>query len=119
MGYIINPNWFYWVSICDALKTAMLIIGTILFIGCATGWICVLLWGSELVDHDERKLRNVLCVISAICVASFLVGIFIPSRNTLIEMQIARLATKGNADMTIDKVKEIVDYIINAMKELK
>lgn len=119
MEYIVNPHWFYWIRICDALKTVTLIIGTILFIACATGWICVLLWGDELGEHDERKFRSVLCVTSAICAASFLIGILIPSRNALIEMKVAEIATWENAYLTVDKIKEIIDYFMSAVNGVK
>ncbi len=37
----------------------------------------------------------------------------------IITMKVAELATKENIALTAQQLKEIVDYIINALKELK
>ena len=119
MDYIINPAWFYWIEVADTIKAISIGAMVILLIA------SIVLAATAKIDHDfhdddecDRKKTVLFICLVGIAVSS-LVCIFTPSRNTLIEMQIAKLATKGNVELTIDKVKEIVDYIINAMKEMK
>jgi hypothetical protein len=54
-----------------------------------------------------------------VSVISIIAAIFIPSREALIEMQVAKFVTYENAELSIDAVKSIIDYIINAVQNLK
>lgn len=117
MNYIINPSWFYWIAVAD---TASLVL-TILF-GCFLV-ACLILWPLTMVDwvgdEDDIRKRKVCIVFSVLAAVTGLVAMFIPSRDTLIEMQIARLATPDNAAWTVEKLKEVVDYIVEAIKAVK
>ena len=74
------------------------------------------LW-NDVKKGDAKKKAVFFCLVGFIL--SALVCIFVPSEKTLIEMQIAKIATHNNVNLTIDKIKEIVDYIINGIKEVK
>ena len=114
MNYIINPSWFYWISVAETAKIVLCVIFGCLLLG------CIILWPALLVDWtgDEEDIRNrkMLTVFSVLAVVTGIAAMFIPSRNTLMEMQIARLATPENAAWTVDKLKEAVDYIVEAIK---
>lgn len=119
MDYIINPAWFYWIEVADTTKAISIIAIVVLLIACV---VLAIIAGMDrsLGDYTEAKVLLSACSKCFIFLAvSTLVCIFIPSKKTLMEMQIARLATRSNVELTIAQVKEIVDYIINAMKELK
>ena len=45
--------------------------------------------------------------------------IFVPSKSTMIEMMIAKYATYENADWTVESLKSVVDYIVEAFKAVK
>ena len=47
------------------------------------------------------------------------IAIFLPSKETLISMMIAKYATKENLGMTVEGIKSAVDYIMDAIKEIK
>ena len=47
-----------------------------------------------------------------------IIYVFIPPRETLIEMQIARFTTVENAEWALDAIKSATDYIVSAIKEL-
>lgn len=119
MDYIINPSWFYWIEVSDCIK------------GCATGAAVILLIAAIILaivaktdddfnEHEDakkkRKVMAICLVALAVCVV---VIIFVPSKQTLIEMMIARTATYDNVSWTIEQVKEAVDYIISAIKDIK
>lgn len=112
-GYIINPAWFYWVDVVNALNGFVIISAIILLLG--TGFVSLLFMDD--VFGDERERYSKILPKTAIAGVIFLLAaIFIPSKETLIEMQIAKYATWENAEWTTDTIKDLVDYIANAIK---
>jgi hypothetical protein len=105
---IINPMWFYWMGVFDKIHTMCLV-------------VCIIvgtIGGSALAyhifgdDEDASKAAKKLFLI-ALCFG--LVGIFTPSENTMTKMLIASQVNETN----VESVKEIVDYIIDKIDEVK
>lgn len=115
MNYIIDPMWFYWISVIDCFKFFACCLDTACFIGAVVSFGCYL--GAY---EDDAKTLMKLCRIFlvAFAVLSLLI-IFVPSKSTLIEMMIARTATTQNAEMTLDAIKSAVEYVINAIQSAK
>ena len=113
-GYIIDPMWFYWVSVADGLK-AFCIVATILI--AAVGFIFSVIAYSDLDDDDDKKAFIKKCLIAAaiLFVVSIMI-IFIPSKETLIQMEIAKHATYDNTEVLLQKIKEATDYILENLK---
>ena len=117
MNYIVNPSWVYWMNISNVMKVMCLIIGGV---GIAAMIIGVPVCLAEAFDkEDYAKIRKWVIPIASVSIILVLAGVFIPSKETLITMKVAELATKENITLTAQQLKEIVDYIINALKELK
>ncbi|MBO4543564.1 MAG: hypothetical protein J5725_10340 [Bacteroidales bacterium] len=119
MNYIINPSWFYWISVVNGLQTFLIILAVVLAVVAIICFITAYEEG-ECGDNENSKKwakRGIICTVTAIAIA--IICIFIPSKSTLIEMQIAKFATYENAEWTADKIKEAVDYIINAIQNMK
>ena len=127
-GYIINPAWFYWINVIDAIReflVAIIVLSSLGIIASVIGYlICVDCIESFPNNSDgeaaampvwSRILK--ICIISAF--VSGIVVVFLPSKNTLIEMQIARYATYENAEWTTETIKAAVDYIVEAINSLK
>lgn len=119
MDYIINPSWFYWIEVADCIKGCA--IAAAIILSCAAIILAIVAKIDD--DFDEHRSANVkrkvliYCLVAlAVCVV---VIIFVPSKQTLIEMMIAKKATYGNVSWTIEQIKEAVDYIITAIKEIK
>ncbi|MBO5967314.1 MAG: hypothetical protein J6S14_02315 [Clostridia bacterium] len=116
MNYIINPSVFYWISVASEVKGVailMLVLGTA---GVFAGSI-IYLTNNDLLDDEERAALRTLFRFAAPIFAFGLLGvIFIPDKQTLIEMLIAKTATVDNAEWTLDALKQAVDYIVAAMK---
>ena len=124
MEYIINPSWFYWLNVADSALVFLCSIcgvSALCFIGSliARG-ICA---DEYAPKESKEKMRKITRKITRISLIAFLVSgfiaIFIPSKNTLIEMMIAKTATYDNVSWTIEQVKQAVDYVISAIKEIK
>ncbi len=127
MDYIINPMWFYWLSVADGLKTFFIAATVILGASCIVLFIVACVYksfGSGYSEDDEDNVKakiyfrtvKLLIIVTSVCAV---VSIFIPSRNTLIEMQVAKFATYENAEWTIDTIKSAVDYIVQSINSLK
>ena len=134
-NYIINPAVFYWINVLGTLQTLFAIAGSFLIVA---GIIFVFgyyyqkneaidyKWDSEarehvkVIDDDTMTIAKTFLkwakITSVLSIIFIIASIFIPGKVTSIEMLVARTATFDNVNMTVDGVKELVDYIINAIK---
>ena len=117
-GYIINPAWFYWVNIANAGRAVLSISSVILLLLTS---ICFFMLADDMLFDEEDRARVKKAIGRGFVVGIFclIAAIFIPSKETLIEMQVAKYATWENAEWTVDAVKDAVDYIVNAIGSLK
>lgn len=130
MTYIINPIWFYWLSVVDRACQLVRTAAILLFVF-SVGFLIVVAFCRHIVfDCDEcskgcseykagGKVQRVAIVLFVVAVILFIIYVFIPPRETLIEMQIARFTTVENAEWALDAVKSATDYIVSAIKELQ
>ena len=129
MTYIINPMWFYWISVADKICEATCSLAILLFISSATAYIVAAALKIDAHGHDGfdrkcssyivgAKAQRVATVLAVLAVILLAISTFIPSRETLVEMQIARFTTVENAEWALDAVKSATDYIVSAIKEL-
>lgn len=128
MNYIINPSWFYWLGVVNSMRGFMLVafIVAIIIIGVSLIVIPVnvkMIQDYPSICDDERKavrfFTKALKVAIGVCIVLGLCLVFIPSKDTLIEMMIAKQATYENATWTVDTLKSAVDYVVQAIQSLK
>ena len=130
MTYIINPMWFYWISVADKICGATYSFAILLAIFSAAAYIAAAAFKFNALDDDGfdrecsdyiagTKAQRVATVLAVLAVILLAISTFIPSRETLIEMQIARFTTVENAEWALDAVKSATDYIVSAIKELQ
>lgn len=128
MNYIINLSWFYWLGVVNSMRGFMLVafIVAIIIIGVSLIIIPVnvkLIQDYSSICDDERKavrfFTKALKVAIGVCIASGLFLVFVPSKETLIEMMVAKQATYENATWTVDALKSAVDYVVQAIQSLK
>ena len=143
-NYIIDPSVFYWINVFSIIQTVLAVFGGIVIagsIGLAITYIyktyglrkpeepdrdrCshydVDRYNRCMKEYEEEKeyiaaIRKWLVVTAVTGAVLCAISIFIPSKQTSVEMLVARTATFDNMNWTIDQVKEIVDYIIKALK---
>lgn len=128
MNYIINPSWFYWLGVVNSMRGFMLaaFIVAIIVVGVS---LILILWNTSMIrefpslSDDERKnvrfFTKALKVSIGVCIVAGLFLVFVPSKETLIEMMIAKQATYENATWTVDALKSAVDYVVQAIQSLK
>lgn len=128
MNYIINPSWFYWLGVVESMRHFMI---AAFIISIAVIIVAIIIVPVDIrmihefpdMSDDERKtvqfFTKALKIAIGVLVISGLVLVFVPSKETLIEMMIAKQATYENATWTLDALKSAVDYVIQAIQSLK
>ena len=128
MNYIINPSWFYWLGVVESMRYFMI---AAFIISIAVIIVAIVIVPVDMrmirefpdISNDERKtvqfFTKALKIAIAVLVISGLILIFVPSKETIIGMMIAKQATYENATWTVDALKSAVDYVIQAIQSLK
>lgn len=121
-NYVINPQVFYWINVLSILQTVIAIIGGVLitaFICLVAGWI----YNAALARNGYENSKDYMKVCRSWAIVTGIIGfvlivasIFIPGRTTSIEMLIAKTATFDNVNWSVQQVKDVVDYIVHAIK---
>lgn len=114
-NYIINPSWFYWINVVDGLRFVATFVVILLGItAAAVSLVCC-----EGEKRANVQLKKIMPILWVVWIASVLVLIFIPSKDTLITMMVAKYATYENAGLTVDALKSAIDYVVQAIQSLK
>ena len=119
MGYIIAPKLIYWINTFHNIQTALLVIA--IFGGIVLGIVTVALAieGEDGLLNDYSKMKK-KCIVGWIAESAIILAlVFLPSRKTIIEMMVARIATRENIDLTVDGLKSVVDYIAETISNMK
>ena len=128
MNYIINPSWFYWLGVVESMRHFMVAVFIVSIVVVVASAIIIPMNISMIrefpdMSDDERKtvqfFTKALKIAIAALIISGLILMFVPSKETLIEMMIAKQATYENATWTLDTLKNAVDYVIQAIQSLK
>lgn len=118
-NYIINPSWFYWINVVDGLRFVATFVVILLGITAATVSLVYSPDGCEGEKRANVQLKKIMPILWVVWIASVLVLIFIPSKDTLITMMVAKYATYENAGLTVDALKSAIDYVVQAIQSLK
>lgn len=131
MTYIINPMWFYWLNVADKVCRAAYAFAVPLFGFSIIAYVVATILKFVAIDDYDgineespghiigTKLQRAATVLVVIAAILYAIYTFVPPRETLIEMQIARFTTVENAEWALDAVKSATDYIVSAIKELQ
>ena len=145
-NYIIDPAVFYWINVLSIIQTVCGIIGALALIGCITLTICFLCQKpgvrepvkpenyvtsdyakeryKEAIERynddlmDLKFLKKYVLITLIVGVVLVIISIFVPGKQTSIEMLVAKTATFDNVDWTVQQVKEVIDYIVQSLKGL-
>jgi len=124
-NYIVDPQIFYWMNIFGILQTVFAVFGAVfaaVFVGFTFGYIYNS-WeakrGYESNLFYKKECKKWAIITGIIGLPLITVAIFIPGKTTSIEMLVAKTATFDNVNWTVQQVKEVVDYIVYALKSVQ
>lgn len=114
---IIDPWFFYWIGMVNWAK------GITLFFAISSGIFAAVFGIMALIeldlygrdDKDYKRYIRVVKTLIPVFVLSFLITSFIPAKDTVIYMQTAKLITAENLEWTAESVKQVFDYVVNAI----
>ena len=110
--YIIDPSWFYWASVLNTLRVTFYVISIVGLVVVVTGISVYVSEGGEFRDVAKKKWIWVLNgLFTILLVAAF----FIPSKETMIQMMVAKFVTHDNLRYSVETIKEIADYIMEGI----
>lgn len=117
MNYYIDPKWIYWMNVLDSLKILLMVIGIAALV--ILGVIGIGLATDGYFDDDEDSKKVLKKLIGGACVSICLLfaSIFIPSRNTCIEMMVASVVNRENVSSAKEDILELIDHTIDKIKE--
>lgn len=121
MNPIISPLTIYLINLMDPLHAV--------FIGaCIVFLVLGILTGIDYLDNKDsstekyqkqaQKALGRTRRMAVICVLCMLLAVFVPSKNTIIEMIVAQNITVNNINAGEEKVKEAIDYLVEKVKEV-
>ena len=113
MQPIISPSIFYWFEIISNLKILLSILFGLSCVGlvfCIVSFIAILV-EEELETHTGKIIKK-LCKFCTIITSIFgLLSIFIPSKETLMTMIVAKYVTPDNITAVGGTIEESVSSI--------
>lgn len=112
-GYIIEPMWFYWVRVLDNIKEIALVV---LILGVVAVGFCLLLAQESFSEEEYKALKKKAIISFCAVVLSAIILVFVPSRETLVEMKLAEFATHENVTTFIETIENMTDKIIEQIK---
>ena len=118
MTYYINPIWFYLMNVSTGIKTFLCGLGVISLI--CTAFAILIFTIEESIDitnlnEKEKKIFKLFKNIIIAAIVSLFIGIFVPSKETCVEMMVASQVTHENVTATKEEIYKIVDYVTDKM----
>lgn len=131
--FIVDPMFFYWLNVVGGIKEIFTIFAIIFSISTMIYIFYVFI--EDIIEniietesiitktkknspkkHKKHKKHIIITAIVSIFFIS--TSILIPTKETLIQMEIAKQVTYSNIDKAEIKIKECIDYIFKKVKEL-
>lgn len=111
--YIINPMWFYQLQLFESLSVFMGVIA--IFVGTFTVVKSIIWLGEEYGSGTPFPKPLKICTFLSLL--TLLISLLIPSKETMIEMELARHATHQNVTTVIEEIEKISKDIVKEIEE--
>lgn len=118
MTYYINPIWFYLMNVSEGIKTLLCVGGAVAFVVSMFAFVTWVIDNDVTIsDDDEKKVFKLFKKIIITSFISLLIGLFLPSKETCIEMMIASQVTHENVAATKEEIHELIDYVTDKVRD--
>lgn len=112
-GPIIDPMWFYWLQVFDLLGTLLVIAGAFVIIIGATIFYVFL----NSYEEDQRKLKYIMIALFVFGIILVVAGIMTPTKETMIQMEIARHVTYESTGTVIQTITNTASDLLEKLTE--
>lgn len=133
MDPIVNPWLIYLISVINSIRIFAFILGLVFSIPLLIYFVSDffnyinedILFPYQLDEYEELKKRNSKQIKKyfILCLTFILVGLLIPSKETLITMLIANVITPDNINMSNELIKhnvqDYVNIIVDGINKIK
>ena len=106
---IVNPIWFYIMSISTGLK--FILIAITVTLGVITFFVLINIREDLCEPKDLKKPLTLLVLFGVL-------SILVPSENTIQKCLVANLVTYENVESVKGEATELIDYIIDSVDKL-
>lgn len=123
MDPIVNPWLIYLISVINSIRIFAFILGLVFSIPLLIYFVSDffnyinedILFPYQLDEYEELKKRNSKQIKKyfILCLTFILIGLLIPSKETLITMLIANVITPDNINMSNELIKHNVQDYVN------
>lgn len=115
MNPIINPIWFYIISVLNAIYSMATAFVVVIIIGSLILSLSIV-FSYDLEFLDDVKYKKILKTIFIVLVTSCSLIVFVPNEETMYKMMISSYITENNVEIAKEEVKELIDYISEKIK---
>lgn len=116
-GYIVNPIWFWLISIVDNLGTAAIIVAVFLiFIGIILIAVIVSCYTEDQYEEMKKIKPHFIKIIVAL-VITVTIAVLTPSRQDMEKIIVFSTLTKDNITAATNYGKDLVDYVFDKINE--
>ena len=110
-NYIIDPKVFWLIDIAGAIEMMLGILAFLAFAG-----LVVYLFGGLIAQNWD--LKPIFIILLSLTLFTGAVGAsVIPTKDTMILMTAASVATYDNVESVTDEIYKIIDYIDEAIED--
>ena len=110
-NYIIDPKIFWFIDIAGAIEMMLGILAFLAFAG-----LVVYLFGGLIAQNWD--LKPIFIILLSLTLFTGAIGAsVIPTKDTMILMTAASVATYDNVENVTDEIYKIIDYIDEAIED--
>ena len=119
---IINPMWIYWLEVLENIVFIVGLVMIISFLIIVFLIVVIVATYDNYRNEDEEKNYKIMIKDTklAVCIwtSILFISAFVPSKDTLIAMFIAKNITVEKVVQGKEVVKDSIDYIFEKIKEV-
>lgn len=112
-GYIVNPIWFWLISIVNNLGiAAIMVAGLLIFIGIILIAVIISCYTEDQYE-EMKKFKPHFIKINVVFVIAVTIAVLTPSRQDMEKIIVFSTLTKDNITAATNYGKDLVDYVFD------